>query len=213
MLLYHYGPGNTKYNTLLTKRLSDKKLSKEEIKEAEDLARLTSRLGPYIDHISFFMDPIPFDIIGDLFKDSNHHVWFNSNTLYEYRVDFLSLEKNIKYEVVETPNDVKILDATNWIDTDDFFYDYMLKKYKRKRNDGEVGKFRLFLEDQVKKYQGTIRDYYLKAVKRKDFKEGNDKKYAANVPHLMLYPSNGEIMYQSSRQITIGYKNDLIAKW
>ena len=45
----------------------------------------------------------------------------------------------------------------------------------------------------------------LAASKRKDFDE-NITKYVASVPYLMIYPSKGEIMIESTERVTVGNK-------
>jgi hypothetical protein len=159
--------------------------------------------GPYCNQISFFIEPIPFDIIGNIFNNK-HSVWFNGNHLYEYLIEVDSLDKNIMFKVAETPADMKLIDS---YDTDsmpdDEFEKFMKLKQKEKYARGEIGIGRDLLKRQIKLYLGTTRQAFIDARKRPDAKE-TASKYAAYVPHLMLYPESGIITYQSRDAITVG---------
>lgn len=183
-------------------RSKSKLATKEEIIESIAFSKLTHSPGSYTDHISFFFDPIPSDIIGNLYKGLND-VWKNGNILIEHITDTRMLESEILFSLVESPADVSSLDSIDWVDTDEFLLEYKIKKEARKRNSGETGNGILNLENQIKKYKGSTTKAYIAASKRKDFLE-NITKYAASVPHLMLYPKRGFIEIEYINKVVIG---------
>lgn len=72
-----------------------------------------------------------------------------------------------------------------------------------KRNIGEIGNTVSGLKHQLSKFKGKTKDFYISARKRSDAQE-HFNKYAANVPHVMLYPKNGIVNIESVNIVTIG---------
>lgn len=206
MLLYHYS--TQLYPFLLTKHQSSK-LSSKEIEEGLEEAKIICLPGPYYDHISFFFDKVPLKIIGNLFKGKNDF-WKNGNEIYEYIIDTASLSNNIKYFITETPSQIKKLDETDWIDSDEFFQQYMKEKKRMAEANNEIGESRSELEKQIKKYKGKTEAYYIQASKRDDFDE-NITKYAAYVPHVMLYPEHGKVTYITYSLVKVGSYSKVIS--
>lgn len=213
MKLYHYSADQ--YNTLLTKRKAGN-ASAEEIAKAEKEARRILMPGAsYVDHISFFFEPIPAEILGKLYG-KNHPVWVDGRELYEYEVDPLKLPERVLYEVVESAREVEELDRFskehNWVEDDPA----LLKKWfthilAQKVKWGEYGNDKSKLLLQIKKHQGRLASDFLSAVQREDFKN-NFTKYAASVPHLMLYPPTGEVQYDTMSLVVIGKKGSKFLK-
>ncbi len=199
MKIYHY---SKELYTSLEVGLKRLQLSRFEITKARLQAAKYFNPGAYFDHISFFFDPVPLNIIGDLFRGENDF-WKNGNEIIEYTIDVDSLDKNITYFVAESPSQVKTLDAIEWVDTDEFLIAYLEKQSIASIACGETGHTLTGLKEQIKRYKGTTTKYYKEAIKRNDFKE-NITKYAANVPHLMLYPSSGNIEIASHRSVMVG---------
>lgn len=205
MRLYHYS--KEQYNALMTKRASGK-ASQEEIAKSEKSARRILMPGTaYVDHISFFFDPIPSEILGTLYG-KDHPVWFDGNELYEYVVYVDKLPQKLLYEVVESEREVAALDQFvkdhNWVEDDPV----LLKKWfafivSEKLKWGEYGNDHSKLLYQIKKQSGHTTTNFLKAVQRDDFRD-NFTKYAASVPHLMCYPATGEIQYELMNRVVIG---------
>jgi hypothetical protein len=200
MYIYHYS--KKRFNEL--RSLSHQR--NETKKELDDINKKytqTMAPGPYANNISFFIEPIPIDILGDLF-DNKHQVWFNGNHLYEYFIDVESLDKNILFNIVETPDDTKLMDSKDTDSmSDDEFDTYMRLKMTNKYSRGEIGIGRNNLIHQISRFLGTIRQAFIDARSRTDAKDTVNK-YAANVPHLMLYPESGIIQYKRVEQIVIG---------
>ena len=201
MKLYHYS--KDKYEILMNK-IKQGKFTEKELKEQIEYTKETNSPGTYLEHISFFFDPAPLHLLGLIFG-KGHHTWFDGNKLYEYIIDVDSLG-DIPYNVVETPLCLKLLDNTEWVDTYEFFIKYQKNKYKLQRANGEIGNTLDKLKHQITLFQGKTSQYYLAAKQRLDAKDNFDK-YAACVPHVMLYPNNGTIAIESINKVTVGNNN------
>lgn len=204
-MLYHYS--KELYPELLTRAASGV-MSPIQVK----LARLEARRKgvfdlPYCDHISFFFEPIPSKLLSELFK--GHPVWFKGNSLYEYVVDPNKLPSEIPFHAVESVKKTALYDKfcieKNWVEDDPkLLEEWELLEDQKTREWGEKRKTRSELIQQIAANQGIIENAYRAAVVRDDF-EWNKTKYAANVPHLMLYPPSGKVIPSEVRGLTIGY--------
>lgn len=199
MKLYHYS--SVLYPELLT-RTRSRNLSQEEQKVGLERAKKWNQPGSYNDHISFFFDPIPLEVIGKLFGPW-HHTWFDGNKLFEYVVDTKDLADNVLYDVVESPQLVKMLDETEWQDNDIFVKAFFQKERAMKLKEGLLGNSRAGLDKQIKHFMGGTEAAYRAARQRPDAEENKDK-YAAAVPHLMLYPATGSVSIESTNTVVIG---------
>lgn len=202
--LYHYS--KPLYHSLKTRTKSGVATAAE-IQKGLDNAKTYNNPGSYHDHVSFFFDPVPLTTLAKLFKGKNDF-WIAGNEIYEYTIDVDSLEPTILYSVVETPKQIEYLDKTEWIDTDEFLIHYCAEETKLKKQWGETGTGLAGLKRQINIYKGKTESFYVAASKRDDFVE-NIKKYAACVPHLMLYPLSGEIKIESTATAVVG-KDDRI---
>lgn len=207
MYLYHYS--KELYPALTTRLLrANKTLSSKEVDKEKQDAEFHDNPGSYFESISFFFDPIPLAMIGEHFNN-DHHTWFNGKNLVEYIVDTATLESDILYNIVETPADFKAMNSVNWgdpkTDTDEFFTLYMRGKNARKLKSGEQGKGVANLVKHARQFVGGTEKAYL-ANKRlsKEDQESIKGKYAANVPHVMLYPKKGKIKYISTLPVVVG---------
>lgn len=208
MKLYHYSA--KQFNTLLTKRKAGTATAEEIAKSEKEAKRIFMPGTAYVDHISFFFEPIPSDILGKLYS-KNHPVWIDGKELYEYEVDPLKLPEKVLYEIVETAREISELDRFskehNWVEDDP----RLLRKWfahilSKKAKWGEYGEDRYKLLKQIKYYQNRLACDFLAAVQREDFQD-NFRKYAASVPHLMLYPPSGEVQYDIMNLVIIGKKD------
>lgn len=200
MKLYHYH--STPLDSLLTKRKQGI-LEPQEITITEEEATRLQLPGAYIDHISFFIDPIPAKLLGELFGDF-HQYWFTGNTIIEHVVDTDDLEAQITYRIVETPDKLQYLDSLDIADDhSDWLQEYYIGLNKIQAQNGELGTMRSGLEKQIERFVGRTDFFYQEARKRPDWEE-NKSKYAACVPHVMLYPAQGMIPVRERYRITIG---------
>lgn len=201
--LYHYS--SLPLDVLKTKRLSG--LSKEEIISAENKSKSLGLEAPYIDHISFFFDPIPSKLLPTIFNQG-HGFWFKGNKIYEHVIDPNQFEDDVLYRVVESRRKTEFMDnfvlEHNWI-TDD---PVLLKKYLKEltllqTRWKELGRSKRDLINQIRLNKGGLDAAFRSARLREDFSE-NSAKYAANVPHLMLYPKAGTAVVSEINSLTIG---------
>jgi hypothetical protein len=205
MLLYHYS--KTRYPSLLTKRKVGL-LSKEEIKKADSSDRLNLLPGhSYIDHVSFFFDPVPSVMLSRIFGIT-HPVWHTGSKLFEHIIDTTMLDDDVIYEIVESDKKTKLFDEFveehNWTyDDPKLLQQWKMLELRKKMEWGEIGRSRKGLELQIVENGGHLDKAFLKAYNRADFEE-NRMKYAANVPHVMIYPKGGEIEVIGVNSLTIG---------
>lgn len=213
MKLYHYS--SNLYNVLLSRKaatgafrqapgttLPGDVLTEAKYRDSLEKAKKFSLPGSYYDHISFFFDPIPSAMIGKLFEN-NHHTWFNGNKLFEHVIDTRDIPKGFIYDVVETPAAQEQLNATEWVDTDEFFAAFMKERKVIKQALGELGRGQVELDRQIKRFQGSTEKFYRLAKNLPDW-ELHRTKYAANVPHVMIYADNGRIPVREINQLIIG---------
>lgn len=199
MLLYHYS--SEFFRTLKTRRASGI-ATPEQIAKAVKMAETYHLAGAYVDHISFFFDPIPSRLLGEIFG-TDHKAWAKGNELFEYSVDVRTFPNKVLYTVVETPEDIRLLDAVEWQDNETFRKDYLLAEADRKVLSGETGFTLKALKLQMAKYQGHTAEYYAKNRNCDDWEDIRNM-YAARVPHLMFYPPKGEVQWCGIKQLTIG---------
>ena len=162
----------------------------------------------YLDHISFFFDPVPLELLPDIFDRTRHPVWFKGNELYEHQISVASLDEKVLYQVVESARRTALLDKfseeNDWTKDDPTVrkkWDMLINRMQSQW--GEIGDTRAGLIKQIKQLHGSTKAGFMIAKSRADFADGYTK-YAANVPHVMLYPASGEIQVVSSQRVTVG---------
>ena len=206
MLLYHYA--KTPFKTLTTRRFRET-LTDEQLKEGKEIAQWRKAPGPYYDHVSFFLEPVPLDIMGAVFADVKHDFWVPGSTIYQHTVESAKIGR-FKYAIVETPGDIKML--SEWSDDwdmdpkwDDAKEAYFSKRSRLKKANGEIGQGNALFEQVATSFVGTTRAAYLNSMKG----DQNDRLlYAAGVPHVMLYPDHGELKLVSPAvKVKIGPAN------
>lgn len=211
MLLYHYS--NTPYTELKTK-LAQGAITAAEMAEADQFTRFRNDSFPDYRAISLLPDPIPLDIMGQLYAGHNHHIWIPNHSIYEHVVESARLAE-FDYLITETPDDVKQMFA-DWPDnpTPAQKRAYFQARSKRKLRTGESGKGNAALEKNFGRYVGGTRAAYLAAVPM--FDEGNWHQYAPMVPHVQIaVPSGVMQLVRPARRVTIGgpLSRNPSAKW
>lgn len=198
--LYHYA--SSEFSELQTPRYRGGTDPKK-IKRAEELAKKYKLAGAYCDHISFFFEPIPLDILGKLFG-KDHAVWFSGSKLYQHVVTLDDLG-DCPYEVVETPTQNKVADQFDWTneaERDKTMAEYVKLQNRAKLLNGEIGYDKKTLHEQIAKFRGGTRAAYIAASESEDFEDGRNK-YAAGVPHLMAYPLSGKVRVDSVSKVVV----------
>lgn len=205
MFLYHYSKEIR--SALLTKEKSGVMTPIQIKLEKLEARRRPWNSPPYCQHISFFFEPIPAKLLPELFG-VEHPVWYPGNKLYEHIVKVEDFPTTITYEVVESLKKTALYDQfseeNNWVDDDpELLEKWMILIDVKAREWGEKGNKRSVLEQKIKENTGSIAENFRNAVAREDF-EWNRKKYAANVPHLMLYPPTGRVAVHQIKGVTMG---------
>lgn len=196
--LYHYS--KEQYDVLKTKELTTP-ISKEDRHKAIERALFTKDPGPYYQHISFFFEPAPLDILGRIFG-KDHHFWFPGNEIFEYEVDISKLPP-FTYRIVESKICQDEFYSLDYGDDDNFDavrYYRVLDALQRKAHEKGHG-MADFLKGR-KAQLGQIRKMYEKLPKRPNWEEIRGK-YAATVPHVMLYPTGGLIHIDKTTPVKV----------
>lgn len=200
MLLYHYS--NAPYTELKTK-LAQGVMTPATMAEEDQYVSFRNDAFPSYKAISLLPDPIPLDIMGELYAGRNHHIWIPDHEIYEHIVDSRRLPR-FDYHISETPDDVKQM-FRDWPDnpTPAQKRAYFRAKSKRKWRTGENGSGNADLERNFGTYVGGTRAAYIKATPL--FDEGNWRQYAPMVPHVQINVDGGVMqLVRPARKVKIG---------
>lgn len=218
MNLYHYSI--EKYETIRSKVLqeADKTIeppssdeSGHELAYMKELLMFQNSHAPdlydYKRSVSLFLEPIPKNLPSILHDE--HKFWKSGISLWEYTIDSRDLPKKVPYMLAEAPEVTDLIyNKQDWTSADS--NPALVKKYKQ-----DVEKLRLelhlkgegstALEIIARKYSKGIANYYAEAYKlHKDNPEdGIMDKYAACVPHLMVYPGVQYVDYKECNPIKL----------
>lgn len=201
MKLYHYS--KDLYKDLRTLELQ-KKLTKEEKENYLKYRTPISPPGNYWEHVSFFFDRLPLEILGNIYGPT-HHTWYPGNNLKEYVIDTDKIKK-FSYTIVETPDKTKLL-FDDSVDTEEYYKQMLLNIEKY----GYHGNSNHELEKASRPFVGKTRHFFKEASKHPEF-ESFKNKYAAFVPHVMIYPVGGIIKYESVLDVKVT-ENPSFSKW
>lgn len=199
MLLYHYS--KEKRPMLLTLERQNKVSASERVKEEKEYVKACKlygyiRPGYYFEHISFFFERPPLENMSS-FYGPGHQVWYKGNELYEHVVDSSKIGSFL-YEIVESPEKTEIYYNNSLSDKE-----YFERLGSLMNKNLYVGKNNALLEEALKPLLGTTEEYFKLLKTRSNFEEIRNK-YAATVPHLMVYPIVGQIKPSTITKVTIG---------
>jgi hypothetical protein len=199
MLLYHYA--TEKFETLKT-RERQSPLAKEDVKTEKQRSfeqyKKTKIMEPgyYYEHISFMFEPPPLREMSRIFPPE-HLAWRKGNKLFEHVVDSAKIG-SFGFYVVESPEKIEL------------FYDeaLSLKDYhiahKRVIDENRyIGSGHTQLSRQSEKFLGTTHNLF-RAIKTRSNYDDIKLKYAATVPHVMLYPAMGWIKPHLINEVVCG---------
>lgn len=192
MKLYHYSKQH--YSELRTLE-KQRPISQEEKKKAIEIRLSSLAPGFYYEHISFFFDPVPYEALGKIFG-KDHHTWFPGSQLFEYEIDVKQLG-HFSYFIVETPEKTELF--YNQTISDDE-YDVRIKEIIEEHH--YIGQGEKAFIKASEPLIGSTRDYYLKIKSRPNWNDIKNK-YAATVPHVMVYPDKGIVKYNAVKEVTI----------
>ena len=159
----------------------------------------------YNRNISLFLEPLPLNV-AEIFN--NTHSFYRSGlTLVEHVVDSNAIPLDILYSLTESPEKVALLyGSQKWYEG---MPDELIASNKKEIKDmeeakGYIGQGRMNMIKACRSVPKGIEKYFRKAAKLNEkFPEDKiNEKYAACVPHLMIYPE-GKINVQSTKSITL----------
>lgn len=190
--LYHYSTDEYDYIKTLNQQ---NRVTKDSVRD-------------YGNSASFLFERIPLDI-GDIFAGDNPF-WVSTTRLYEHEILLSDIETDINYHITESPQKTDLLyNKQDW--TKVTKENGLVKTYLQQVNElelklGYIGAGRNKLLQIITKnnLHFGLRDNYIKAVAmvRKYNEKENLEKYAALVPHVMLYPHK-PIKVNNSKLITL----------
>ena len=194
MQLYHYA--TRPYRNLLVSRNTVVR-SEEDIERIVKEEKRQGLKNSYLDHISFFIDPLPRDL-GSLYQEINHKFWRKGQVLYEHIVETQRL--CFAFELVETPFSLEFA-RNHW--RDDFVEEGNRKQYdayfrehaKALQREGllvNMGFNNGRLENAVQPFIGKTRQAYIDALANDD-PVVLANYYAPSVPHVLLYPAKDSL--------------------
>ncbi len=192
MKLYHYAAQHFDALRTLEKQ---RPITAKEIQAGAEAMQSGIYPGPYYTHISFFVEPVPLDILSKIFP-KEHASWFSGSRLYQYTIDAGHIGA-FKYLVTETP-EKSVLYYDDSLDTKAYYRRYL----KQLHDLHHVGEGAAQLEKAVKPYLGKTRGFFEQIPQRPNYAELK-LKYAATVPHVMLYPESGVIEYESVKKVVV----------
>lgn len=206
MRLYHYAvkPLST-LKTLEAQGFVTDEMRDSALKDME----LYHDPGPYYAHISFFVDPIDLITVADIFKEHNHPVWKAGNVVYEHIVESNTLG-NFDYLWAETNIDKQFMEdrwggeTLTTAEVSKYFSDLAIAKRKA----GLIGNGNRGFENVSTQFLGKTMEAYQEAAKVNHGR--NWQQYAANVPHVMVYPPKGIArLIEKPRKEVIGIKRTI----
>lgn len=203
MKLYHYA--EQLYSPLMTRHRKGG-VSNKEYQSSLVTANMYHKVGSYFDHVSFFFEPIPLGEIGKIFAtDKPHHTWVNGKVLYEHIVDSDLAPKDMRYNIVETPALREFWMKENLSDHDDDnqWIDAFSRASALQKRIGEIGAGVASFNAVAPKYANGILKHYLTS-KKSDRWDSNQRKYAADVPHVMIYSQIGTFQVELINLVTVG---------
>ena len=194
--LYHYS--DKKFDVIKTRSEQHNK-DKEPVSDTNKIKSKVLGFGSYDSHISFFLEKIPLDILGSIYKDVDHDVWYTGSKLYEYEVNVDDIG-SFKYDLVETPLEIKMMYNKSYDKLS--MEKYIELVYDKKFKLGLCGTDKNTFIKKVNELKGTAATQYKKLPSRPNWNEIQTL-YAPTVPHVMLYPKGGIVKYQSVKQVEI----------
>ena len=186
--IYHYA--SQRFDSLKTRKLQGIKESNPPLTNTGEI-----RPGTYEEHISFFIDPVPLRLMG-LVYGKDHPVWHSGSVLYEHRVN-LAAVSGFKYHFVETPEKIKLL-FDDSIDTEEYYS----RLNKVNQTQAYVGEDLTKFMQPYSRLKGKTERYILRASTYPKW-ESNRLKYAACVPHVMLYPKSGVVVPEVVNKVKV----------
>lgn len=184
MKLYHYA--TEKYPQLETLHYRQVKFDRK------------GASAEYGKHISFFFDPLNPMVLDEVYGQ-DHIFWKHGHTIWEHVTESHSIG-DFAYEIVESPEKIKLLYQLH---RGELTINQYYKKVDQVVKDHQYSGDQKLFDSVAHQFVGTT-SRYQKEAKRYPNWDDIKNKYAACVPHVMLYPDKGYAPVSSASQITIG---------
>lgn len=201
MQLYHYS--TTEYPELLSRTAQGIQ------EEKRDAHKHTGY--HYNDSISLFFEPIPLNLPTILHHE--HKFWKSGAELYQHVVDSNALPVDILFRIVETPDITELLYTQDWDkikqlnekEGEALKQKYLKEIKDRKNKMGYDDKGRIAFVRLARMFNRGIRNFYAEMYRlnKKYPDDGLMDKYAATVPHAMIYPGTTPIRVHKVEKIIL----------
>lgn len=160
----------------------------------------------YGKNISLFFEPIPLHLPEIL--HNSHEFWKSGNSVWCHEIDSRDLPINILYKITESPEKVNLLynkqDWTKAEGNEELTNQYISEIHQMEEKLKYIGKGRGEFLRISERFRSGIEGYY-KAMYELHLKNPDDKlieKYAACVPHAMIYPDMAPVRVSRSYMVT-----------
>ena len=195
--LYHYSA--TQYPVLQT--VENRQVDTHNYSKYLAYAKQTGDIGGYHQHLSFFIEPVPVDIWR--FYPTDHPVWAKGTKLFLHHI-YLEDAFPGGYKFTETPLHQKRVKGLPDELSDAELIAFKKALYKEQYNEGEMGTSFIQCATKIRELtKNGMYHWYLKLKNSVNYEEVKYK-YAANIPHLMMYPASGQVPVMFSTPIVIG---------
>lgn len=183
--LYHY---NTKQ---LNRLYTPKKQFELGIINKDELDNKRQYGEEYINHISLFLDPIPLSLVRKHF--TSNKVYQSNEFIFEHIIDCEQLKNNLyMFKLKENPIN-NFMSEYLWINSDLVKPIYFNIRKLLNELVGYDGKAYEDLIKIINKFKGKTSQAFIDLVNSDKFSDELKKMYAPTVPHLFIFPVNGEL--------------------
>lgn len=199
MDFYHY---STERFNILETRMHRGVANADEIERAKFSADIVGDIGSYLDHISLFLDPIPLEILPDLFEGKNAF-YQKGVRVYEYVIR-LPDDANMRWALQETPEINTYSDDWDWSSLSrEKRREYIRKINAEMTRRGLQGVGTTKLMKAIKPFCGRTEEFF-KLARQSPWANDTVAQYAAEVPHLMVYPTDGTLKISKTIRKVMG---------
>ena len=161
----------------------------------------------YDRHVSLFLEPIPLNL-PEIFEHK-HEFWISGLKLIEHIVLLEDIPENISFSLEESPEKTHLLykkqDWTLVKEKTELIAEFKKEIVESQKKHGYIGHGKNSMIKACGRFTTGIERYYRESAKiAKQYPEdGGYSKYAACVPHLMIYPGYKSIKVHSHREIVL----------
>lgn len=202
MKLYHYNTCQFDY----LQSIYGRGITSKDRKRLGDYVNNSEGLYAYVKNLSFFMEPIPLDLPKILHNE--HEFWLSGRMLFEHVVDTKDLNPNVPYRLVESTEKTDLIfNKQDWDRAERENELVTLYKTQIAELEEELELTGIGVSKMVKvasRYK-NLRKSYQDAYKlyKKHPEDKLFSKYAACVPHLMIYTAKDKVKVESVKEIVL----------